>query len=60
MFYVWINSFAHEQVSLFSFFFFSEFIWFMRKKEATATQRMRKKMERMRGKKKSRGGERKN
>ena len=32
LFYVWINSFAHEQVSLFSFFFyFSDFIWFMRK-----------------------------
>ena len=36
LFCVWINFFAHEQVSL--FFLFSDFIWFMRKKEATATE----------------------
>ena len=54
MFCVWINSFAHEHVSLFSLFsffpfyfilFFSDFIWFMRKKEAMAMERMRGKKE---------------
>ena len=61
MFCVWINYFAHEQVSLFSlfsFFFFSDFIWFMRKKEATATDK--KKKQRRELEKKKSGGERKN
>ena len=69
MFCVWINSFAHEQVSLFSlisffFLFFFLFHWFMRKKRSNGNrenERMRgkkKATERMRGKKS--GGERNN
>ena len=56
VFCVWISSFAHEQVSLFSLFsfIFSDFIWFIRKKEATATERMRGK----KGKKKEEAAER--
>ena len=53
MFCVWISSFAHEQVSLFSLFsfIFSDFIWFMRKKKNNGNGEN----ERMRGGKKKKG-----